>query len=82
MKLQALFLSVSITIYKLTCKFTKFIRTTFSQNTSWPISCHWSLLIPLKTSENLWFSDVFRGYQIRSVAWNGLIAASGFLFVP
>ena len=28
---------------------------------------------PLKTSENLWFSDVFRGYQKKSVAWNGLI---------
>ena len=27
---------------------------------------------PLKTSENLWFSDVFRRYQKRSVAWNGL----------
>ena len=27
---------------------------------------------PLKTSENLWFSDVFRGYQKRSVVWNGL----------
>ena len=27
----------------------------------------------LKTSENLWFSDVFRGYQKRSVAWNGLM---------
>ena len=27
---------------------------------------------PLKTSENLCFSDVFRGYQKRSVAWNGL----------
>ena len=26
-----------------------------------PISCHWSLLIP-----------VFRGYQKRLVAWNGL----------
>ena len=30
------------------------------------------LWYPLKTSENLWFSDVFRGYQKRSVAWNGL----------
>ena len=28
---------------------------------------------PLKTSENLWFSDVFRWYQKKSVAWNGLI---------
>ena len=28
---------------------------------------------PLKTSENLWFSYVFRGYQRWSVAWNGLI---------
>ena len=27
---------------------------------------------PLKTSENLWFSDVIRGYQKRSVACNGL----------
>ena len=27
---------------------------------------------PLKTSENQRFSDVFRGYQKRSVAWNGL----------
>ena len=29
-------------------------------------------LIPLKTSENHRFSDVSRGYQKRSVAWNGL----------
>ena len=28
----------------------------------------------LKTSENLWFSDVSRGYQKRSLAWNGLRA--------
>ena len=27
---------------------------------------------PLKTSENVWFSDVFKGYQKGSVAWNGL----------
>ena len=27
---------------------------------------------PLKTSENLWFCDVFRGYQKISVGWNGL----------
>ena len=29
---------------------------------------------PLKTSENQRFSDVFRGYQKRSMTWNGLIA--------
>ena len=28
---------------------------------------------PLETSENLWFSDVFRGYQKRSVVWNELM---------
>ena len=28
---------------------------------------------PLKISEKQRFSDVFRGYQKRSVAWNGLI---------
>ena len=30
------------------------------------------ILYPLKTSENLWFSDIFRGYRKRPVAWNGL----------
>ena len=30
------------------------------------------LLDPLKTSENLWFFDVFRRYSKRPVAWNGL----------
>ena len=29
---------------------------------------------PLKTSENLWFSDVFRGYQKRPASGNGLIS--------
>ena len=30
-------------------------------------------LYPQKTSENLWFSDVFRGYRKRAVTWNGLV---------
>ena len=38
--------------------------------TPWPISCNWSLLIP---SENI------RGYQKRSVAWNGLRDLSIYL---
>ena len=29
-------------------------------------------LYPLTTSENIWFSDIFRGHRKRSVAWNGL----------
>ena len=29
-------------------------------------------LYPLKTSENLWFSDVPREYKKRPMAWNGL----------
>ena len=29
-------------------------------------------LYPLKASENLWFSDVFKKYRKRPVAWNGL----------
>ena len=32
---------------------------------------------PLKTLESLWFSDVFMGYQKRSVAWNGLKLVTG-----
>ena len=27
---------------------------------------------PLKTSENFWFSDIFKGYRKRQVAWIGL----------
>ena len=30
-------------------------------------------LHPLKTSENLWFSDVFRGYRNRALGKNGLL---------
>ena len=30
-------------------------------------------LYPLKTSENLWFSDVFRGYKNGTPGSNGLI---------
>ena len=30
-------------------------------------------LYPPKTSQTLWFSDVFRGYRKRPVAWDGLI---------
>ena len=39
-----------------------------------------SFLYPLKTLENLWYSDVFRGYQKGSVGWNGLITSGLFLF--
>ena len=34
-----------------------------------PFSSQCSLLTPLKTSENLWFSDVFRG--IKREHWEG-----------
>ena len=30
-------------------------------------------LYPLKTSQNLWFSDVFREYRNGTLAWKGLI---------
>ena len=35
----------------------------------YPISCHCSLSIPL---QNIWFSDVFRGYRKRPITWNEL----------
>ena len=40
----------------------------------------------MKTSENLWFSDIIRGYQKRSVAWNFVTKTSkksefGFSFL-
>ena len=34
------------------------------------------ILYPLKTPENLWFSGVFRGYKIGTLARNGLRAVS------
>ena len=34
------------------------------------------ILYPLKTSENQMFSDVFRGYRKRSVAWNRLVPST------
>ena len=37
-----------------------------------PFSTNVSLLYPLKTSENLWFSDVFRGYGSGTLVENGL----------
>ena len=36
-------------------------------------------LYPLKTSETLWFSDIFRGCRNRPVARNGLMRARQFL---
>ena len=38
----------------------------------WRKGKHWLFLYPLKTSENLCFSDVFKGYRMKAVEWNGL----------
>ena len=37
-----------------------------------PFQANVPYLYPLKTSGNLWFSDVFRGYRKGTLAWNGL----------
>ena len=37
-----------------------------------PFATNVPLLYPLKTSENLWFSDVFGGCKIGALAENGL----------
>ena len=68
--------------------FAKFLRTPFLQNTSggcfwmkqkfknpfWltPFHATGFFLYPLKSSENLWFSDVFRGCRKRPMEWNGI----------
>ena len=56
--------------YDYTTHFTKKRKRLSSFDSS--ISCRDLFLYSLKTSENLWFSDVFRGYRKRSVAWNEL----------
>ena len=38
----------------------------------WTIQVNVAFLYPLKTLENLWFSDVFWGYRKRILVWNGL----------
>ena len=38
-----------------------------------PFLANVPILYPLKTPENLWFSGVFRGYKIGTLAGNGLI---------
>ena len=38
-------------------------------------------LYPMKTSENRWFCDVFRGYRKRPVAWNGITAQILYCFL-
>ena len=42
-----------------------------------PISTNVAILKPLKTSENLGFSDVFRGYASRTLVENGLKQSLG-----
>ena len=38
-----------------------------------PFQANLPLLYPLKTSENLRFSDFFRGYRKETLTWNGLM---------
>ena len=40
-----------------------------------PFQANVPCLYTLKTSQNLWFSDVFRGYGNGALAWNGLSIA-------
>ena len=52
-------------------------QSTKSQSTNLhPFQANVSFLYPLKTSENLWFSDVFRAYRKGALAQNGLIQTS------
>ena len=46
---------------------------TFTEEIINPFSTNVPLLYPLKTSVNLWFSDVFRGYWSRILVKNGLM---------
>ena len=49
-------------------------RTNTSPMNPYVISCRWSLSITHEeTLENLRFSDIFRVYRKRPLAWNGLI---------
>ena len=37
-----------------------------------PFQANFPILYPLKTPENIWFSSVFRGYKMGTLAGNGL----------
>ena len=47
--------------------------SSINKNNINPFHVHIPFLYPLKTSENLKFSDVFRGYRNGTLAWIGLI---------
>ena len=56
--------------------FSNFQSCTKNQFSINPFIATMIFLYPLKTSENQRFSDVFRGYRKRQVAWNELISSS------
>ena len=46
------------------------------------LDTHTYVLFLLLTTENLWFSDVFRGYRSGTSVENGLISKSPVLILP
>ena len=59
------------TCWKLFNKMTliKFLSTGVFHDCFNPFQANIPFLYPLKRSENLWFSDLFRGYRKRTVTW-------------
>ena len=56
---------------KVSCIF-EYFKNSFIPNVVNPFHVNVPFLYSLKMSENLWFSDVFRGYKSRTLAWKGL----------
>ena len=49
------------------------VKASYQINSINPYLAHVAILSPLKTLQNLWFSEVFRGYKLGALAKNGLM---------
>ena len=81
------FVFISILNYKLSC-FEEMLIPLNAEGVYWcsaellpatfyPFQTNVLFLYPLKMLENLWFSDVFRGYRNKKMAWKGLSFFTG-----
>ena len=70
-KLKTFSLTYLLVFYRVKCPKTRYLSNEFSSINQF--NAIDLFLYPLKTSENLRLSDVFRGYRKKPVAWNRLI---------
>ena len=72
-------------VYKLGTKVSKYKKAFYASTYYGVVFNPFStnlLLFPSKTSENLWFSDIFRGYRSGTLVENGIMPQTSFGHEP